>query len=211
MRTLFYLHRKAAQERSAYCDYASSRRCPSDSLPASRPALWKGHVSLRSVADKVGVGSFWQRGSRLPALIALLEGTLEFRRDRFGPLVIEIVRVSLTYCQKNEKPVMPEEIEKINGLVLEVGFKFPELWDPSFSAVLAIDGGTRAKRNTEQALLQERLLVSEKSRRSQELEELKGEFIDLCRPSDRQGAGIELEKVLDRLFALHELAPRKAA
>src|SRR5438093_13442297 len=106
-----------------------------DFLPGSGSALWKGHVSFRSVAEKVGVGDFWQPGSKLPMLTSLLERTLEFRRGRFEPLVVEMVRCGLTYRQKQGKAVKPEEIDKINGLILEIGFKFPDLWDPDFRAV----------------------------------------------------------------------------
>jgi hypothetical protein len=107
-----------------------------DFLPGSGSATWKGHVSFRSVADKVGVSDFWQPGSKLPMLTALLERTLDARRGRFEPLVVEIVRAGLTYRRKNSRPVTPEEIEKINGLILEIGFKFPDLWDPEFLASL---------------------------------------------------------------------------
>jgi hypothetical protein len=32
-------------------------------LPGSGNAAWKGHVSFKTVALKVGVGEFWQQGS----------------------------------------------------------------------------------------------------------------------------------------------------
>src|SRR5437867_1308485 len=115
-----------------------------DFLPGTGSANWKGHVSFKSVAEKVGVGDFWQPGSKLPMITSLLERTLEFRRGRFEPLALEIVRAGLTYRQKNGKPVTPEEVEKINGLILEIGFKFPDLWDPDFCASLRADGATRA-------------------------------------------------------------------
>jgi len=35
-----------------------------DFLPGSGSATWKGHVSFKSIADKVGVGDFWQPGSK---------------------------------------------------------------------------------------------------------------------------------------------------
>lgn len=181
-----------------------------DFLPGSGRTVWKGHVSFKSIAEKVGVGDYWQPGSKLPMLIVLLERTLEFRRDRFEPLMLEIVRGGLTYRQKSGNPVKPAELDKINGLILEVGFKFPELWDPDFREALSADGATRAKQHIEQALMQERLQMAERSQRSQKLEEMRREFIDLHNASDRQKAGLQLEKVLNRLFALHGLAPREA-
>jgi hypothetical protein len=35
----------------------------SDFLPGSGNAAWKGHVSFKTVAEKVGVGEFWKLGN----------------------------------------------------------------------------------------------------------------------------------------------------
>lgn len=180
-----------------------------DFLPGSGSATWKGHVSFKSVGDKVGVGDFWQPGSKLPMLTALFERTLEFRRGRFEPLLLEIVRAGLTYRQKNGRQVAPEEIDRINGLILEIGFKFPDLWDPDFLTSLRADGTTRANQRVEQERAAEQLHESQRSQRSSQLEELKKEFLALHEHSDRQQAGLQLEKVLNRLFALHDLCPRE--
>lgn len=171
--------------------------------------MWKGHVSFKSVADKVGVGHFWQPGSKLPMLTSLLERTFEFRRGRFEPLVVEIVRCGLTYRQKQGNPVKPEEIDEINGLILEAGLKFPDLWDPDFRAALCLDGATRATERVQQARTEERLRETQRSHRSLELEELKREFIALHESANRQKAGLQMEKVLNHLFALHGLSPRE--
>lgn len=180
-----------------------------DFLPGSGSATWKGHVTFKSVADRVGVGDFWQPGSKQPMIAQLLERTLEFRRGRFEPLILEIVRAGLTYRQKNAKPVGPDEVERINGLLLEIGFKFPDLWDRDFLASLRADGTTRATERVEQARAAERLRETERSRRSQALESLKNEFIALHDDPDRHSAGLKLETVLNRLFELHGLAPRE--
>lgn len=180
-----------------------------DFLPGSGSAAWKGHVSFKSVADKVGVGDFWQPGSKLPMLTALLERTLEFRRGRFEPLIVEIVRAGLTYRQKNGRPLTPDEVDKINGLILEIGFKFPDLWDRDFLASLRTGGAARATDRIERERATEILRESERTQRSVELEELKQEFLALHESPDRQQAGLQLEKVLNRLFALHDLAPRE--
>ena len=181
-----------------------------DFLPGSGSAMWKGHVSFKSVADRVGVGDFWQSGSKLPMITSLLERTLEFRRGRFESLVVEIVRCGLTYRQKQGNAVKPEEVDKINGLIMEVGFKFPDLWDPDFRAALCADGATRATERVEQARAEERVRETRTCQRTQQLEELKREFIGLHESADRQSAGLQLEKVLNRLFALHCLSPREA-
>lgn len=180
-----------------------------DFLPGSGARSWRGHVTFKSVAEKAGVGSFWQGGSKNPALCSLLERTLEFRRSSFEPLIVEIVRSGLTYRQKHGHPVTPEEIDRINGLIVEVGFKFPDLWDPEFRASLCVGGPERARERVDEARAAERLRETERSRRSVELETLKGEFLDLCQSSDRQAAGRKLEGVLNRLFGLDDLAPRE--
>lgn len=180
-----------------------------DFLPGSGSANWVGHVSFKTVADKVGVGDFWQPGSKLPMLVSLFERTLEFRRGRFEPLIVEVVRCGLTYRQKQGNAIKPKEIDKINGLILELGFKFPDLWDPDFRAALCADGTARASERIEQARSQDMLLETQRSRRSQELEELKRKFVELHDSANRQEAGFQLEKVLNRLFALHELSPRE--
>ncbi|NLG89919.1 MAG: hypothetical protein GX494_12065 [Clostridiaceae bacterium] len=180
-----------------------------DFLPWSGSSAWKGHITFKIIADGVGVGDYWQRGSKLPGLVTLLERTLESRRDRFEYLVVEIVRNGLTYREKQGRPITPEELDKINGLILEIGFKFPDLWDPDLRTSLSANGATRAKSHLEQALHRQHLVVTERTQRRQELEILRQEFIDLHESSDRQKAGYQLEKMLNRLFALHGLDPRQ--
>ena len=114
-------------------------------LPGSGPQAWKGHVSFRTVAEKSGVGDFWQSGSKLPMIIALLERTLEYQRRRFEPLILEIVRSGIIYRHKQGHPVKPEEIDILNGLLVEVGFKFPDLWDSKFYESLRGGGSWSAR------------------------------------------------------------------
>ena len=157
-----------------------------DFLPGSGSSNWKGHVSFKTVAEKVGVGDFWQPGSKIPMITALLERTLEYRRGRFEPLIVEVVRAGLTYRQKNGNAVSPDELEKLNGLILAVGFKFLDLWDPGFLASLLADGSDRAKDHVQKILIKEKLKATERSKRSQELELLKRDFFELHEHPDRQ-------------------------
>ena len=148
-------------------------------------------------------------GSRLPMITALLQKTLESRRESFERLILEIVRAGVTYRQKQRLPIQAEEIEQLNGLLLDVGFKFPELWDPDFHASLRMGSAQRAKERVETALQEERVRATHESRRSAELRELRDRFFVLGSADSRQKAGFELEKILNRLFALHGLAPRE--
>jgi hypothetical protein len=69
-------------------------------LPGSGSRQWKGHISFKSIAEKVGVGEYWGAGSKEPMIAQLIENTLQYRRGRFEALIIEIVRAGLTYRRK---------------------------------------------------------------------------------------------------------------
>ena len=142
-------------------------------------------------------------------ITGLLEHTLDHRRSQFEPLILEIIRASLIYRQKQGNSVTPEEIDKLNGLIVEVGFKFPDLWDPDFKASLRADGATRAKEHVEQALIHEQLRVTQCSKRISDLTDIKKDFFALHEQKNRQDAGIQFETILNRLFELHELSPRE--
>lgn len=178
-------------------------------LPGSGNAGWKGHVSFKTVAEKVGVGDLWQPGSKLPMITALLQRTIEHRRGNFERLILEIVRAGLSYRHKQGQPISSQEIEKLNGFLLDVGFKFPDLWDPDFIACLRLDSGERARRRVDEAIARDELKIAEESRRSSDLRELKEQFFELHSESSPQKAGLLFEKILNRMFALHGLAPRE--
>jgi len=178
-------------------------------LPGSGDPKWKGHVSFKTVAEKVGVGEFWQPGSKQPMITALLQRTLEHRRGCFERLILEIVRCGLTYREKQGNSVKPSEIQKLNGLLLDVGFKFPDLWDPDFIALLDIDSGKRAQERVDAVIAEENLRITEKQTRSVDLRSLRDEYFDLGNAPSPQAAGFALEKILNRMFALHGLAPRE--
>lgn len=180
-----------------------------DFLPWSGHTAWKGHVSFKTVAEQVGAGDYWQPGSRIPMITALLARTLEHRRGRFEPLILEIVRAGLVYRKKRGASIRVEEIDKLNGLIAEVGFKFHDLLDEGFRSSLLLDGGVRARAQGDRVLADERLCATERSKRSTELEELRQSFFSLHYERDRRRAGFELERILNRLFALHSLQPRE--
>jgi len=177
-------------------------------LPGSGAKQWKGHISFQSVANEVGVGDFWQTGSKEPAIAALLERTLEHRRGLFEKLILSIVREGLKYCQKNNQPITEDEIKILNGLILEVGFKFPSLWDPSFLGALRADGHTRASELVEREISVQKTHISEQSEFSNRRERLKAELYSLWTEYNRQQAGFKLEELLNDLFDLYGLNPR---
>ncbi len=178
-------------------------------LPGSGYSKWKGHVSFKTVAEKVGVGDFWQSGSKLPMITSLLQLTLEHRRHLFEPLILEIVRAGIIYRDKQNNPLRPGDIDTLNGLILEIGFKFPDLWDPDFRNSLSMNGTQRAQELVDQAIKEKRIRESTQSKKAKQILELKDKYFELYKESNRQKAGLEFEKVLNRLFALHGLAPRE--
>ena len=169
----------------------------------------KGHVSFKTVAENVGVGDFWQPGSKSPMIIALIEKTFSHRVGRLEPLILEIVRGGLRYRQKQGTPVTAEEIDRLNGFILDLGFKFPDLWDQDFRASLHIDAGERARRNVSSEDAAEKLRETGRCHRSARLEEQKRQFFALHQAVDRRSAGIALEDILNQLFELNGLKPRE--
>ncbi len=179
-----------------------------DFLPGSGQTHWKGHITFTTVANEVGVGDFWQGGSKEPAISTLLERTLEHRRHKFERLILAIVREGLRYRQKKKNPIREEEIRTLNGLILEVGFRFPSLWDSSFLESLKADGASRAKKIVEDELAKEKVHISRQSEILKRRELLKSEFYELSKQTNRQLAGLGFEKLLNGLFELYDLAPR---
>src|SRR4051812_44219662 len=92
-------------------------------LPGSGNASWKGHTSFRTIAANIGVGDYWQSGSKEPMVNALLQRTLEHHRSLFETLILDVVRAGIAYRQKKDSPISEKEIERLNGHLLEVGFK----------------------------------------------------------------------------------------
>jgi hypothetical protein len=178
-------------------------------LPGSGNTAWKGHTTFRTIAAKVGVADFWSGGSKKPAIVALLERTLEHERSRFQNLIVEIVRSGLIYRQKQGSPITAGEIDSVNGYILELGFKFPELWNREFRSSLQQSMAERAETLVKQAMLERDVKSEEVKTRSRELSELKDELTRLHVSADRAAAGLGLEKILNRLFALFDLAPRQ--
>jgi hypothetical protein len=83
-------------------------------------------------ATEAGVGEMWIAGSKRPAIVQLLSGTLEHRRHRFTALVLAIVRQSMTWRRGKGNPLTRAEVDRLNALLPGVSFKIPELLDRGF-------------------------------------------------------------------------------
>jgi hypothetical protein len=177
-----------------------------DFLPGSGSRQWKGHVTFESVARGLGIADYWAAGSKEPAIAQLLENTLERRTELFERLTVTVVREGITYRQRQGKPIAREEIEALNGLILEVGFKFPELWDKGFLDSLSGDSLAKAR---ETARSVEKVGTTSEAARASILSALRLSFYDLAALEDRQAAGLAFERLLNDLFRLFDLVPRE--
>jgi Restriction endonuclease len=176
-------------------------------LPGSGSRSWKGHITFGSIAEDLGISQFWPGGSKEPAIVSLLESTLECRPDLLEKLILRIVRSGIRYCKKD--PITREEIEELNGLILHVGFKFPDLWDETFLGSLNLDPKTRSEQSVAEERLQERVRFDQSKTRQDRLQELNGWFLDIHGMADRQKAGLVFQDFLNGLFDLESLDPRE--
>lgn len=180
-----------------------------DLLPGSGNKAWRGHVTFATVADRVGVGEFWPGGSKQPAIQTLLELTLERRRSLFERLVVEIVRAGIVYRRKQGRPLAVHELDQINGHILELGFRFPDLSNGSLRASLGQTDEERARVAVERARTDDDLRRSARTIES-ELHALRMELERLAVLTDRSAAGRQLEVLLTRLFNACGLQGRSA-
>jgi hypothetical protein len=175
-------------------------------LPASGDRSWVGYVTFQTVANQVGVGELWTGGSKEPALARLLEQTLKQKRNRFEALVLAIVSEGIKYRRGKGDEIRESEILAVNRVIKALGFKFPDLWDPSFLASLERDPTTPSEQPARTVHYEPTPLGVIQS----ELPVLRAEFYRLASASDRQAAGLALEKLLNRLFQIFDLYPREA-
>ncbi|MCK9335800.1 MAG: restriction endonuclease [Candidatus Cloacimonetes bacterium] len=171
-------------------------------LPASGNPMWKGHVNFGSVATKLGLSEYWHGGSKLPAIIYLLENTYERKRSCFQNLIEAVVLEGKTYRNKKNEPLLRKEIDELNKCLLALEFKFPNLWDKSFLDSLYIPEAENKETPSEQDD------STEKARRA--LSEIKDKFYQLTKEPNRQKAGFELEKILAKIFEVYGLSPRES-
>ncbi|MBZ5599168.1 MAG: restriction endonuclease [Acidobacteriia bacterium] len=179
-----------------------------DFLPGSGRPEWKSHVSFRSIAQRLGLGHYWQEGSKEPAISHLLRLTLDREPLSFEKLILEVVGAGIPYCRKNGKPIRSTHIKTLNGYLLELGFKFPALWDKEFWSSLDGDSSKRAQHIVEAELRSEELEAASVVAQERKREELRDVFYALSTDDNRQRAGLKLERVLNELFEMFQLAPR---
>jgi len=148
-------------------------------------------ISFQGVAFSLGLGDYWQGGSKKPAISKLLELTLKQSSDKFCPLVLGIVEKTMVYSNR-VNPLSREEIEYLNKLIFKIGFKIPELWDRKF-----LDSLPHNKKNNNE------------EERELDLSVFKNTLLDLTKlnPIER---GFAFEKFLNNLFDATNLTPRNS-
>ncbi len=164
-------------------------------LPGKAHPFADQGISFKGIATSLGLSEFWLGGSKLPTISQLLSNTLQYQSNKFCPLIVEIVRRGIQYRQSKNDPITRDEIERLNILVTQLGFKIPELYDSKFLNSLphrypqAGDKSTASKliESTVQALQSKLLKISSLS------------------PQER---GFEFERFLAELFEAFNLAPR---
>ena len=169
-----------------------------DYLPGKAHPYARPPISFETVSARLGLGNLWPGGSKLPAITMLLERTLEYQRGRFCDLIITVVREGIKYRTKKGQPLTRDDIETLNQLVLKVGFKIPELWDPSFLASLPPRPETH--KGDQEAEPQPRPSTERQA-------ELRQTFLNLEK-MEPQKRGFSFERFLNELFAEFSLAPR---
>jgi hypothetical protein len=162
------------------------------------PGSGNNRHSFLIAAQKAGVADFWVAGSKRPAVMQLLQTTLDARRYKFCPLILSIVQLGLPWRTQNSEsgsgePLTVKEIDDLNALLLRLQFKIPELHDAGFRTALA---GAKAPPHP----------ASVKPGQVQ-MDALARELVALSdfAPTPR---GFAFEKFLSEAFALFDLAPR---
>jgi len=162
-------------------------------LPGKAHPYADQSLSFPGIAARLGLQKHWAAGSKQPAITHLLSATLEYDRAQFCPLVVNVVQYGMAY-RKNKEPVTRQEIEKLNAIIVRIGFKVPELHDPEFLGRLP-QAASKKPTHGDQAIDDARLAP------------LRQRIMDL-QSMDSGPRGFAFEKFLDELFDVYGLTPR---
>jgi hypothetical protein len=83
-----------------------------------------------------------QAAAKQPAIRHLLAATIDGKRG-FPSLIVKIVERGITY-RKNKNPLLREDIEHLNELLVRVGYIVPDLHDAAFLDRLPRAASSRA-------------------------------------------------------------------
>lgn len=169
----------------------------SDLLYHFLPGSGNSRTAFPLAAALAQTDDFWIGGSKRPAIVHLLSSTLSQRRHRFGPLMLAIVRQSMTWRRGKDNPLTRGEVEQLNAHLLKLSMKIPELHDPDFLASLP---GEKSEPNAP--------TTSARPVPTDELAAtLAARLLGLFNHNP-QRRGYEYERFLTDLFAAYDLTPR---
>src|SRR5947209_4138619 len=117
-----------------------------DFLPGSGDPKWKGHISFSSIARTLGIGYLYPDGNKEAAIKTLLEGAYGQDKSVFARLIKVVVREAITYRKKKGNALKSEDVEAVNGVLLDLRMKIPELWDSQFLESLSTDAFSAAQK-----------------------------------------------------------------
>ena len=103
------------------------------------PGSGNSKTAFPIAAAMAQVEEFWIGGSKRPAIVQLLSSTLSQRRHKFTPLILAIVRQSMTWRRGKGNPLTRQEIDTLNTLLPRLSFKIPDLHDKTFLDSLHVD------------------------------------------------------------------------
>jgi hypothetical protein len=159
-------------------------------LPGSAPPFGRTYT-LADAAQENDLAPYWTGGSKLPALQALLQAAL--MKVKLRGLVSTIVREGIKYRDKRGPPITREEVETLNEIMFQLGYKISDISDPLFLAMFPFQNATTgATISTFKlgALLQRYKMIGTNP--------------------DPQSRGYELQDLLIDLFAVSSLLPKSA-
>ena len=78
------------------------------------PGSGNSRTAFPLAAAKVQTEDFWIGGSKRPAIVHLLSSTLSQRRHNFAPLILAVVRQSMTWRRGKGEPLTRNEVEQLN-------------------------------------------------------------------------------------------------
>jgi Restriction endonuclease len=101
-----------------------------DFLPGKAHPYADQSLSFPGVAKALGLERYWPGESKQPAIRTLLGSVIAANRD-LTSLILKIVERSITY-RKRSNPLTREQIDRLNEILLRVGYKIPELHELGF-------------------------------------------------------------------------------
>lgn len=114
-----------------------------DYLPGKAHPFGKRELSFEAVASKNGLT--YDSGSKTPAIISLINQSIE--NKKFNNIIIDIVNLAI-YFKAKKGEIYQEDIFLLNELILDLGFKIPELLDQKFINAYSAESGGEFQSNS---------------------------------------------------------------